>query len=145
MADTRFLIRYTAQSFYLQRGRFLSHDLASSHYQFFFCQQWVPQFSIKFQYYRRRHPIVEAISSTQERSFIATRSSIRWTRSFPSDIGPNIWEENDSSQKQNALILVLAHSGLSVSAASATIPPVDAILPVVGTGDILQTASTFYD
>jgi DNA mismatch repair protein MutS len=46
--------------------------------------------------------------------------------------------------KQNALIILLAHTGLYVPAISATVPLVDAIFARIGTGDILaKQQSTF--
>ncbi|MBU1980589.1 MAG: DNA mismatch repair protein MutS [Gammaproteobacteria bacterium] len=86
-----------------------------------------------------RHPVVEA----QTANFIANDSLLSRTRQMLLITGPNMGGKS-TYMRQTALIVLLAHCGSFVPAASAKIGPVDQIFTRIGASDDLAGGrSTF--
>jgi DNA mismatch repair protein MutS len=89
---------------------------------------------------RGRHPVVEAV---RDEPFEPNDLRLDPERRMLVITGPNMGGKS-TYMRQNALIVLLAHIGSFVPAASATIGPVDRILTRIGAGDDLARGqSTF--
>ena len=89
---------------------------------------------------RGRHPVVEAV---RDDPFEPNDLDLHDARRMLVVTGPNMGGKS-TYMRQNALIVLLAHIGSFVPAASATIGPVDRILTRIGAGDDLARGqSTF--
>ncbi|USN55773.1 MAG: hypothetical protein H6765_04180 [Candidatus Peribacteria bacterium] len=89
-----------------------------------------------------RHPIVEAFLPKHEQ-FIPNDTILDETNRFHLITGPNMGGKS-TYLRQDALIVLLAHTGCYVPAESAKISIVDGIFARVGSGDALaQQQSTF--
>jgi len=89
---------------------------------------------------RGRHPVVEAV---REEPFEPNDLALSPARRMLIITGPNMGGKS-TYMRQNALIVLLAHIGSFVPAASATIGPIDRILTRIGAGDDLARGqSTF--
>ena len=87
-----------------------------------------------------RHPVVEQVS---DRPFIANNTLLNESRRMLLITGPNMGGKS-TYMRQNALILLLAHCGAFVPAASATLSMVDRIFTRIGSSDDLASGlSTF--
>nr|AOH36451.1 DNA mismatch repair protein MutS [Luteimonas sp. JM171] len=89
---------------------------------------------------RGRHPVVEAV---REEPFEPNDLALHPERRMLVITGPNMGGKS-TYMRQNALIVLLAHIGSFVPAASARIGPIDRILTRIGAGDDLAKGqSTF--
>lgn len=89
---------------------------------------------------RGRHPVVEAV---RDEPFEPNDLHLDPDRRMLVITGPNMGGKS-TYMRQNALIVLLAHIGSFVPAASATIGPIDRILTRIGAGDDLARGqSTF--
>ncbi len=89
---------------------------------------------------RGRHPVVEAV---RDEPFEPNDLVLDGERRMLVITGPNMGGKS-TYMRQNALIVLLAHIGSFVPAASATIGPIDRILTRIGAGDDLAKGqSTF--
>jgi DNA mismatch repair protein MutS len=89
---------------------------------------------------RGRHPVVEAV---REEPFEPNDLALDEDRRMLVITGPNMGGKS-TYMRQNALIVLLAHIGSFVPAASARIGPIDRILTRIGAGDDLARGqSTF--
>jgi len=87
-----------------------------------------------------RHPVVEQVS---DRPFIANNTLLNESRRMLLITGPNMGGKS-TYMRQNALIVLLAHCGAFVPAASATLSMVDRIFTRIGSSDDLASGlSTF--
>lgn len=87
-----------------------------------------------------RHPVVEQVS---DRPFIANNTLLNASRRMLLITGPNMGGKS-TYMRQNALIVLLAHCGAFVPAASATLSMVDRIFTRIGSSDDLASGlSTF--
>lgn len=87
-----------------------------------------------------RHPVVEQVSN---RPFIANNTLLNESRRMLLITGPNMGGKS-TYMRQNALIVLLAHCGAFVPAASATLSMVDRIFTRIGSSDDLASGlSTF--
>jgi DNA mismatch repair protein MutS len=89
---------------------------------------------------RGRHPVVEAV---RDEPFEPNDLALDDTRRMLVITGPNMGGKS-TYMRQNALIVLLAHIGSYVPAASATLGPIDRIFTRIGAGDDLARGqSTF--
>jgi DNA mismatch repair protein MutS len=94
---------------------------------------------------RGRHPVVEAVRDDpfEPNDLLLDNAPDRPARRMLVITGPNMGGKS-TYMRQNALIVLLAHIGSFVPAASATIGPIDRILTRIGAGDDLARGqSTF--
>jgi DNA mismatch repair protein MutS len=90
-----------------------------------------------------RHPVVEQVVASQSQPFIANDASINPFRQLLLITGPNMGGKS-TYMRQTALIVLLAHCGCFVPAASARIGIVDRIFTRIGASDDLAGGrSTF--
>jgi len=87
-----------------------------------------------------RHPVVEQV---QDEAFVPNDCRLAPDRRMLVITGPNMGGKS-TFMRQNALIVILAHAGSFVPAASARIGPIDRIFSRIGAGDDLTRGrSTF--
>ncbi len=94
---------------------------------------------------RGRHPVVEAVRDEpfEPNDLVLDNASDASARRMLVITGPNMGGKS-TYMRQNALIVLLAHIGSFVPAASATLGPIDRILTRIGAGDDLARGqSTF--